>query len=119
MRFFNLEHFSLNLPVYSMTEPEEIKFEVDTQGKECTFVKFRARDNGFCHRDNALLNFTRGGSSVTFKNPRSGILKLNIDAFKGGEPITNGMVVAWRMGDCKHDVILKDVCAVCGESMAR
>lgn len=101
-----------------MAEPEEIKFEADTQGKECTFVRFRTRDNMFCHRDNALLSFKRGNSAATFKNPTSGILRLNTEAFKGGEPITHGAVVAWRLGDCKHDMIMRDTCAVCGESMA-
>ncbi|KAI6191124.1 RNA polymerase II subunit A C-terminal domain phosphatase [Aphelenchoides bicaudatus] len=101
-----------------MDEPEEIKFDVDMQGKECVFVKFGANHEMFNHKGNTLLNFTRGGSRATFKNPKSGILRLNTEAFKGGESLENGMVVAWRIGDCKHDMIMKDICAVCGESMA-
>lgn len=99
-----------------MAEPEEIKLEVDMQGKECSFVSFTVRDGVFLERNSNLLRLKRGSSEATFKNPTSGVVRLNT-AYRRGDPIKNGDVVAWRIGDCNHIIIFRNTCADCGKNM--
>lgn len=97
-------------------EPEEIKFDVETEGKECTFVKFKAHNEKFCDINTPLIAYKLNGSTKTFKNTKKGILRFN-DELKEGNPLAKDDVVAWMIGPCKHEVVFGDTCAVCCISM--
>jgi hypothetical protein len=103
-----------------MVDPVEIKFDVDTQGKECVFVKFRANDGAFSEHNNPLLSYKLGGSTKTFKNPTRGTLQLNTERFnKGDIELKKDDVIAWWIGPCKHAIIMGIHCAGCGESLEK
>lgn len=100
-----------------MSEPDEVKFDVDTEGKNCVFMKYRAHNEKFCDMNTPLLEYQYNGSKKIFKNPKKGVLRMNAAAFKNGTPLAKGDVVAWWIGHCKHDVIFGDTCAACLMSM--
>jgi hypothetical protein len=100
-----------------MVEAEEIRFEEDTDNNECIFSRFRIRNETFSELNASILDYKCNGKTKMLKNPKRGMIRLNIDSFKNGTRMQKGDIVAWWIGPCKHEVIWRDICTICSMDM--
>ncbi|CAO4361821.1 unnamed protein product [Caenorhabditis nigoni] len=91
----------------------EVHFEEDG---ECTAGHLKAIDGTFVLKDAVLLEFKVNGEVVgKVKTPCDGVVSFG-KGLKPGVPLTKGQVIA-VMAECRHDIVIKDMCGDCGKDL--
>ncbi|CAP31399.2 Protein CBR-FCP-1 [Caenorhabditis briggsae] len=91
----------------------EVHFEEDG---ECTAGHLKAIDGTFVLKDTVLLEFKVNGEVVgKVKTPCDGVVSFG-KGLKPGVLLAKGQVIA-VMAECRHDIVIKDMCGDCGKDL--
>lgn len=91
----------------------EVHFEDEG---ECTAGHMKAIDGTFVLKDAVLLEFKiNSGVTGKVKAPCDGVVSFG-KGMKPGISLSKGQVIA-TMSECRHDIVIKDMCGDCGKDL--
>ncbi|EGT39645.1 CBN-FCP-1 protein [Caenorhabditis brenneri] len=92
----------------------EIRFEENET--ECTAGLKKASEGSFVLEDAVLLEFKINGKVAgKIKTPSEGVVTF-ARGLKPGAVLIKGQVIA-TISECKHEIVIKDMCGTCGKDL--